>query len=134
MADDEKPKTGNGQIPTTTPTPAAWQTNPPGPPGAAIDPPPCSPSGVPFDIEKMASAAPAFTAPHEGYPPPINDKGGWMAFSPFLLQNPQQPMARAPLARTVPEAKLGTETPPSQIKKLLDASGYRSPEARGYKP
>ena len=131
---DVPAKTGNGQMPATTPAPLAWQTNPPGPPGAAIDPPPCSPSGVPFDLQKVIKAAPQHTAPHEGYPPPINDHGGWMAFSPFLLQNPQQPMARAPLARTDPEAKLGTETPPSQIKKLLDASGYRSPEARGYKP
>jgi hypothetical protein len=130
MADDEKPKTGNGRMPAT---PLAWQTNPPGPPGAAIDPPPCSPSGVPFDVSKMASPAPAFTAPHEGYPPAINEKGGWMAFSPFLLQNPNQPMAREPLARADPNAKLGTPTAPSQLKKLMDASGYKLPEARGMK-
>src|SRR5215831_862585 len=128
--DEPKPPAEEGR--TVTPRVEPWQIAPPGPPGAAIEPPPCSPSGVPFQVMTAPAAAPRFDmppAPHEGPPPPTRPE--WFVYG---LNPPTQynlgPL-RAPLYRTDPNTFIGTPTPPDQLKRLEEASGYTSPEARG---
>lgn len=131
---DEKPKKGNGSLvpvdPKQVPTPAAaWQTAPPGPPGAAIEPPPCSPSGVPFQV--MEAPAPLG---HDFEPiSPSPFRPGFCTFVPFVPQQHIFGPYREPLYHTDQNAMLGKPISPDQMKRLEESCHFPSLEKRGIK-
>src|SRR5262245_14215099 len=99
----EPPAEGRAVMPRAEP----WQTAPPGPPGAAIEPPPCSPSGAPFQA-MAAPVSPRYDmppAPHEGYPPPL--PVGAFVFGTVPPRQVWEGPYRAPLYRTDPNAVIG---------------------------
>ena len=96
-----------------TPMPL-WQGGPPGPAGAAVDPPPCSPGGGIAGIAgPLAGAAePAF----EPLPPlPTNDRFGMLDnLAPDRLKyGPFQDLQTA-------EPHLGKETSPAELRRLIE--------------
>jgi len=121
MADEDK------TLPATTvpPVPAApaatypWQTAPPGPPGAAIDPPPCSPSGVPFQATAFGAGAEEIE-----YTPKQRLGGDWdilfRACTPLMV-----PAVISPRQQQVAEpAVLGKPRSSESLDTLIKGSGW----------
>jgi hypothetical protein len=115
---------GNGSMPVpinnhAMPPAPFWQSGPPGPSGAATEPPPCSPSGQPF----MATSEP-MTEPEQ--PPPVhlatNEEWGLLfTIEPDHIKfGPWPEPTEAAASSTAP---LGQETPRKEIERLLQESG-----------
>lgn len=119
MADEEEAKVP-ATTPQTTPAPLSWQTAPPGPPGAAVDPPPCSPAGTPF----IAPVATRGTGEHtyDGIPPPPWSPDRVM-YSNGIGQPPWHPQLsgqpRGVIGMTVQPALLGKETSAKELARLM---------------
>lgn len=104
--------------------PVPWQEAPPGPPGAAIDPPPCiTPKVVAAQLEARATAA----EDEAVYPPLMNAMDfchvvSWQA--PFKAV---VPTPRGPAEATFEPVHLGKPTPIAELEKRARAAGWTPP-------
>jgi hypothetical protein len=111
-------------VPQPTNITPLWQASPPGPPGAAIDPPPCSPGGGIAGIAAPAFEYRSIESDPDHYPPrPTTER--WLQV--LNANNPFKPLTPQPRAadQVVQPVYLAKETPQAEIDRLLQESGWK---------
>lgn len=131
MADEKNlPAVSAVQVPIT-PAAEPWQTAPPGPPGAAVDPPPCvTPKVVAAQLQATREARASDGAP---YPPPLNAMDfchlvSWQAPFKAAVPTPRAAGQPSPAEVTFEPVHLGKPTPVAELEKRARAAGWKPPE------